>query len=156
MFCFCAALTICCESFRTTLLQTSKAPNHPDMTSREAEGTPARVHPFLLTCACLPGPPWALSVSFSPRPNDSRLLPGESVRLEMSLLWGVGNEDTNSIPSCLKQGPGHVWWRRHKDYRYSRLFSDVARELQSCTCVFTVFTISRHWTRLQIHTRPLL
>lgn len=108
MFCFCATLTLCCESFRTTLLQTSKAPSHPDMTSREAEGTPARVRPFLLTCACLPGPPWALSVSFSPRPNDSRLLPGERVRLEMSLLWEMGNEDTNSIPSCLYSSRGLV------------------------------------------------
>lgn len=105
MFCLCAALAICCETFRTTVLQTSKAPNHTDMTLREAEG-------ILLTRACLPGPPWALSVSSSPRPDDSCLLPGEGrvgcVWLKMSLLRGVGNEDRKSTAS-------HLYWTRSPD-----------------------------------------
>lgn len=105
MFCLCAALAICCETFRTTVLQTSKAPNHTDMTLREAEG-------ILLTRACLPGPPWALSVSSSPRPDDSCLLPGEGrvgcVWLKMSLLRRVGNEDRKSTAS-------HLYWTRSPD-----------------------------------------
>lgn len=120
MFCLCAALAICCETFRTTVLQTSKAPNHTDMTSREAEG-------ILLTHACLPGPPWASSVSSSPQPDDSCLLPGEGrvgcVWLKMSLLRRVGNEDRNSTTS-------HLYWTR------SPGMYGAKRQDCHCSCFF--------------------
>lgn len=132
MFCLSAALAICCESFRTTVLQTSKAPHHTDRTSREAEGTP---HFCLHVRACL-GPRRLCQCRF---PHDQMICVccwegGESVWLKTSLLREVGNKDTNSTMSSLHRtrGPG-TCGRKHQDYLCSPFFSEAAGELRPCT-----------------------
>lgn len=160
MFCLCAALAICCESLRATLLQTSAGTESSWHDFKRGRGDAGARASFLLTCACLPGPPWALSVSFSLRPNDSRLLQGGkrsagNVTFVRSGKWG---HKLNIVLSLLNQRPGHAWWKRHKDYCYSWLFFLMLHGSSSCApeSVFTVCLRSRQWTRLQIHTCPLL
>lgn len=173
MFSLCAALAICCESFRTTVLQTSKAPHHADMTSREAEGTPARAPHFCLHVRACPGLRGLCQCRF---PHDQICVccreGGECVWLKMSFLWEVGNKDTNSTMSGLyrTRGPG-MCGRKHQDYHCSCLFflklqgGSGRAPLHVSTVPFgssshiihnATVPLGRLWMWLQIRALPLL
>lgn len=86
MFCFCMALTSCCESFRMTQW-ISKALNYTDITSGIIDRGSESVCMSLLTSACLHVPLWVfLGVSCFLRPNGSSFLLQESFWFKMSLL----------------------------------------------------------------------
>lgn len=129
IFCLCVPLAICCESFRTILLQTSKAANHPDMTSREAEGTPAHVRPFCLHVRACLGLRGRCQCHF---PYD-----------QMIRICCRGKAFGWKCHFCeeweMRTQLGHVWWKRHKDYCYSWLFFLTLLESGTSVCFYCVF-----------------